>query len=363
MTKSVYIYPCLYTALGGMVYVMVTLTAVQWLAQSIEGGRIVVSTAMVQLFAPVLLIVGIGVFLYIGSYSANTGRNLNAGQRSDIWTIFLIALIGLLSLCLISVFGEFAAFLLASLCTSVISVFLTIFFDPRLKVRLTIVGAWLMGYIGLTMLGDAGPISLPIFIASWLAYGAIAGAFVADLVRVENIADKERAEGADARAQIKFGENSPGTGARRPARPAADALATASGKRHIQSRRRHTVTTYSEFGRLPQDTANLLAHLVRRTTGPIMSALPLDANPDMTKDTVQIVLDYLLLDWRFNNNLTGLDDTDVQDIRSFIALACSFVDDSYDRVGRALYKTTLEFLMRDWLSNWNSEGISGPPKE
>jgi hypothetical protein len=363
ITKLAYIYPCLFTALGGMVYVVVTLTAVQWLAQYIEGGRIVVSGTMVQLFAPVMLIVGIGVLLCIACRSARGSTNFDQGDQSGIWTIALIFLIGLLALCLISVLGDFAAFLLASLCTSILSCFLTIFFDPRLKVRVTIVCSWFMGYVGLTMLGEGGPINLLVFVSSWLVYGGIAGAFVADLIRVENIADKERAESDAASARGMRFEMSADSGAKRRAGAAADALPAGGGRHDIRYRRRHTEATYSEFGRLPQDTANVLAHMVRRTTGPIIAALPLDASPDMTKDTVRIVLDYLLLDWRFNNNLAGLDDTDVQDIRSFIAFACSFVDDSYDQVGRAMYKTMLGYLMRDWLINWNAEGISGPPKD
>jgi hypothetical protein len=147
--------------------------------------------------------------------------------------------------------------------------------------------------------------------------------------------------------------------AKRPVRPAAPA---GSVVQDIDLRRRHTSNRFSEFGRLPQDTADILANLVSRATGPIAEALPIDASAAMTKDTVAIVLDNLILDWRINNNLSGVDDTDVQDIGCFIAFASTFADKSYSRIGQATYKTVLAFLMRDWLENWNADGISGPPE-
>jgi hypothetical protein len=387
ITKVNFFFPAAFVALGGMVYVLVTLSWIQGVAGYWAEGRMITSGATVKLFVPVMTAAACAlvVWLYVkrpdlsvgqsggggstryGSTSSSYGaygyssqtttqtpygqtRGYSSGSSgSSAQTIVLIAIVGLMAICLISVGADFASFLIASSATSTISYFLAHFFDKRPSVRAAIVGVWFVGYVILWTIGGSRAISLPVFISFWVVFGGLAGYFLSDMIRAENIADKRNADKSDERPK----SNDPQPKNKGPAGAAVH---------DINYRRRHTSAKYSEFGRLPQDTSNILAHLVRRTTGPISSALPVDACLDMTNDTVSIVLDCLILDWRVNNNLNGVDDTDVQDIRTFITFACTFAGPAYNGVDRAAYKAVLKSLMSDWLTNWNSDGVSGPPQ-
>ncbi len=374
ITKVNPIFPSAFVALGGMLYVLATLAVLQAVAAYLEDGRIVVSSNQVLFFLPLmaLSICTAVIWLYahspggkitglkpFGDGDAALLEKLYLKKPGNGTVIIIFIFICLMGFSLLAVGVDLASFLISTAVSSTVAYFLTRFFDLRVTVRLTVLMIWFIGYVCMGAVGSFSTISLPVFIICWLIYGGLAGNFLTNLIRLQNIEEKRWAEAHDNLLSGKTTSNP--QGAKSKARKKAASASVAANVRDINYRRRHTSSKYSEFGRLPQDTANVLAHFVRRTTGPVMAALPIDASRQMVNDTIRIVLDCLILDWRINNNLDGLDDTDVQDLRSFIALACTFADASYDQVSRAIYKATLRFLLQDWLENWNSEGLSGPP--
>ncbi|MBS2008184.1 MAG: hypothetical protein JST01_14140 [Cyanobacteria bacterium SZAS TMP-1] len=366
ITKVNFAFPAAFMALGGMIYVLATLTAVQAVAAYWEEGRMVEGDNTVKLFFPIValavcaLVVGLYMRrpgevdktygMYSGGYDASRDfESSNFFTSESFGTMIMILLIIVIAICFISVGADLASFLISIGSTSTIAYFLALFFDKRANIRGAMVGVWFVGYIILWTMGSSHAVSLPIFISFWVVFGSLAGYFLADMIRAENIADKRRAESGDDRGPR------PGGSSRSYAPSPGDDAA-------MRHRRKNTSAKYSEFGRLPQDTTNVLAHLVRRTTGPIASALPVNASSEMTSDTIRLVLDTLILDWRVNGNLGGLDDKDVEDLRSFVTCASSFVQGEYVGSNSATYKTVLSFLLKDWLDNWNAEGVDGPPR-
>jgi hypothetical protein len=122
-----------------------------------------------------------------------------------------------------------------------------------------------------------------------------------------------------------------------------------------------TSSVVSQYGRIPQDTFDLLNQHVRRVTGPIASSIPLGASDEARNITIREILDVTLRDWRENDNLKGLQPVDIDDIRSFVEAAIAITGSGSDPVTLAAYKISLRALMLDWLDNWNVEGQSGPP--
>ena len=182
------------------------------------------------------------------------------------------------------------------------------------------VGGWFLGYLVLWVLGGtAVGVSLPLYIVFWLGFGLLIGLALAG-----------RTKPAPARRQtIARGERS-----------------------MIRS---------SQFGRIPGETVVLLTQHVRHATGPILAALPPEAQIALRDATVAAVLERTIRDWWENGNADGLVAQDITDLRSFVALAAALVGGPLDEVGQAIYRATLAALLDDWLANWNADGVDGPP--
>jgi hypothetical protein len=93
----------------------------------------------------------------------------------------------------------------------------------------------------------------------------------------------------------------------------------------------------------------------------VVTALPAEASPAVRSETLELVLGIVLRDWRENNNTTGLLPEDVEDLRSFVALAVSLAGSDLSDAGRPVYETVLRGLLEDWLANWNAPGDPGAP--
>ena len=369
-----------FVTIGGMMYVVGTLWATQLLAASWEDGRLVAPGNTAFLFMPVmsLVVCAFVMKLYLSAekmhddderhrkdaeaglltHSAGSFREIRQydstyGELASTGVICFGLVI--LAMCFISIGVDSASFLVAFTLTSSVAAFVASFFDKRMFIRGLVVGAWMMGYLTTWCFGWMHPISLPAFVAGWLVVGGLIGYNVAIAIHAQNIADAKR----EARRKNALSKRTIVGGGSDFSDAGYSAAAT--GGKDFKYRQRHTSGIYSEFGRLPKDTVNVLAHLTRSTNGPIVSSLPVTAQAHMYADTVRIVLDHLILDWRQNNNLRGLDASDIEDIRTFVVCASSFINLDYDKVNRATYRTILKYLMVDWLNNWNSNDTSGPP--
>jgi hypothetical protein len=201
--------------------------------------------------------------------------------------------------------------------------------------RWGIVLLWLLAYVLLGLLALAlNGISLPVFATYLLAFGLLAGWLVA----------------------------SP----RRPPAPAGR-RAQATRRRGAPTIQASAVVDSRQFGRVPAETVLLLTQHVRHARGPILAAVP--AAPQSVKDfTVAAVLDRTLEDWWRNGNTHGLTDQDIDDLKSFVALAAALAASAGVTAlslqapeGQAVYRATLRASLDDWLANWNAGGRDGPP--
>lgn len=117
----------------------------------------------------------------------------------------------------------------------------------------------------------------------------------------------------------------------------------------------------ARFGRIPPQTSELFQHNIRLVNEQVLRGLPTHANAQIRAYTLEAVLDVVLRDWRENDNTTGLIDSDVEDLRNFVALAVSLAGNDLNGQGGAIYQAVLRGLLEDWLANWNADGDPGPP--
>ncbi len=185
-----------------------------------------------------------------------------------------------------------------------------------------IVLVWLVCYALLWAAGSAlGSVSLPVFLLFWAVVGGLAGWALAP------------------------GLSTPPTG---------------GGARAARG-----VARSNEYGRVPAQTVVLLNQLVHHTRTSIVPALPAGAPRDVWDWTTEAVLGVLMRDWWKGGNEEGLRPRDVEDLRSFVALAASLADDAgtlRSPVGQAAFRGALAALLEDWLESWNADGVDGPPR-
>ena len=189
---------------------------------------------------------------------------------------------------------------------------------------------WLVAYALLWLVGlIVRGVSLPLYLLFWLGVGVLAAWLL---------------EG--------------GQSARTPAR----------AQHRTHTRPTQSVARTSQFGRIPSDTVLLLTQLVRQTRGNIVVALPDGTPPQVWEWTTRVVLDVLMRDWWENGSDEGLSLRDVEDLRSMIVLAASLANDGSGTypltrpVNQAVFRATLRANLEDWLANWNSDGVDGPPR-
>ncbi len=117
----------------------------------------------------------------------------------------------------------------------------------------------------------------------------------------------------------------------------------------------------SKFGRVPPATVDLFQKTVQQVREQVLPALPGYANDTVKAYTVERCLETVFADWRENENSSGLDGKDVEDFRSFVAMAASLAGGGINDTGLPIYQASLKGLLEDWLANWNAPGDPGPP--
>ncbi|HEX2924582.1 MAG TPA: hypothetical protein VHS06_03145 [Chloroflexota bacterium] len=115
------------------------------------------------------------------------------------------------------------------------------------------------------------------------------------------------------------------------------------------------------FGRIPSETQKLLQAVVQLVRDEIPSALPPNTGEAIKARTVEVVLRAVLKDWYQNYNVDGLREKDIDDLKSFVALAADLAGKDLNRTSQPIYEALLEALLEDWLINWN-DGTDGPPE-
>ena len=115
------------------------------------------------------------------------------------------------------------------------------------------------------------------------------------------------------------------------------------------------------FGRIPPETASLLQQTTATVRGSILSLLPPTMSAEARAGALDIVLGVVLRDWRENGNTSGLIESDVADLRSFVQFALQVAATGQPAESEPVFLAVLRGLMEDWLANWNAENDPGPP--
>lgn len=116
-----------------------------------------------------------------------------------------------------------------------------------------------------------------------------------------------------------------------------------------------------QFGRIPPNTAQLIAGIVQTVNTQVVTALPAHAGVNTRAVASEIIIGIVLRDWRENENTSGLVPDDVADLRSFVQLAATLAGSDLEGQGAPVFRSVLSGLMEDWLENWNAPGDPGPP--
>ncbi len=116
-----------------------------------------------------------------------------------------------------------------------------------------------------------------------------------------------------------------------------------------------------KFGRIPPETVTLFQKTIVQARDHIASVLPPDADEKVKAYAIEQVLEIILRDWRENNNTTGMEDADVEDLGNFVGLAATLAGNDLNGQGFPIFQATLKGLLEDWLYNWNAPGDPGPP--
>jgi hypothetical protein len=115
------------------------------------------------------------------------------------------------------------------------------------------------------------------------------------------------------------------------------------------------------FGRIPPETREQLQAMVQLVKDELPAALPPGTGDAVRARSVELVLRAALRDWYQNYNTDGLREQDIDDLKSFVALAANLAGGELNRANQPVYEALLEALLEDWLINWN-DGTDGPPE-
>ena len=115
------------------------------------------------------------------------------------------------------------------------------------------------------------------------------------------------------------------------------------------------------FGRIPPETATLLQTTVGVVRDGILDLLPPSMSTETRSSALDIVLGVVLRDWRENGNTTGLIESDIADLRSFVQFALQVAASGQPAESEPVFLSVLRGLMEDWLANWNAPNDPGPP--
>lgn len=328
--------------LGGMLYTILSQWFMQLGGAYWEDGHLIDPDVKLWLMVPASMLCIYCFFVRNGGFIFEPRVSPMRDAENAPSTNLTLLVVTLISLAIL--IGTFPVSAAWTISTSVLCglgliflAFLHLVYSAPLA-RTYAVLTWLLGYLTLWVVSSTvSHVSIYIFVAVWVVLGALGGNTVCVSIRNRFRFDRENAGHVWRQKDIE---------------PATIK----------QSRRaRMTSSVVSQYGRIPQDTFDLLNQHVRRVTGPIASSIPLGASEEARNITIREILDVTLRDWRENDNLKGLQPVDIDDIRSFVEAAIAITGSGSDPVTLAAYKISLRALMLDWLDNWNVEGQSGPP--
>jgi hypothetical protein len=335
--------------IGGMAYTIAAQWLMQWAGAYWEDGHLVDPDVKLWLMVPAAMIFVYGYFLRIGGFSSDKSdmpnkpeisrvRSFDDGSSSTV-SLLIVLFIGLLIAAgcwSVSAIWTIAVGSLTGL--GVISLALLYFVYPSALARTYTVSTWLLGYVALWVLSaNVSHVSIWMFALVWIILGALGGNTVCVAIRRTSVIERESSGHVWRQKNVQ-------------------------PESIKQSRRaRMTSAVVSQYGRIPQDTFDLLNQHVRRVTGPIAASIPLSASELARNITIREILDVTLRDWRENDNLKGLQPVDIDDLRSFIESSLAVAGPENDPVSLAIYKICLRSLLLDWLDNWNVDEHSGPP--
>jgi hypothetical protein len=114
-----------------------------------------------------------------------------------------------------------------------------------------------------------------------------------------------------------------------------------------------------KFGRLPTTTVALFESNIGTVCQQVLKVVPSSATAEARAFTLEQILQTVFRDWQENDNATPLGSTDAADLASFIQAAVSTSRADFSPEGLAIYQSTLNALLTDWLHNWN--GTQRPP--
>jgi hypothetical protein len=308
--------------IGGMAYTIAAQWLMQWAGAYWEDGHLVDPDVKLWLMVPAAMIFVYGYFLRIGGFSSDKSdmpnkpeisrvRSFDDGSSSTV-SLLIVLFIGLLIAAgcwSVSAIWTIAVGSLTGL--GVISLALLYFVYP-----------WVLS-------ANVSHVSIWMFALVWIILGALGGNTVCVAIRRTSVIERESSGHVWRQKNVQ-------------------------PESIKQSRRaRMTSAVVSQYGRIPQDTFDLLNQHVRRVTGPIAASA--------RNITIREILDVTLRDWRENDNLKGLQPVDIDDLRSFIESSLAVAGPENDPVSLAIYKICLRSLLLDWLDNWNVDEHSGPP--
>lgn len=323
---------------GGAAFMLISLALLHFLLEYYEEGTLVDPQSKTSLFFPLLIF---SLLLIIGPILKQLASP-SPGGSFDLKAVGIILLF-ISAMTLAWPWSSSAvAFTITFAVTSSVAYLLLHFFSPFPMVKGVTLGIWWFAYLAVWTVGVSTPISLPMFLVLWTALGFGGGLFAFSVAKSRGETDLTNTDRARTQATN--------------ARSHADGIA--------QTRRRAARTSgvASRYGRIPQDTVDLLSNHIRRITGPIAAALPIGASVSRRNQTVFILLEAVVSDWRENDNFDLMTPDDIDDFQSFIE-AASFLSGVEETViSAAIYETTLKALAQDWLANWNATDNSGPPE-
>ena len=106
----------------------------------------------------------------------------------------------------------------------------------------------------------------------------------------------------------------------------------------------------SKYGRIPQQTVDVIQRTIRTIETQVILALPAAAGSGVRAFTLEAVLDSALRDWREHDNTRGLSQEDLTDLQSYVALAANLADGDLAGPGLPVYQATLTALLERWLA-------------
>jgi hypothetical protein len=346
---SLWLSNALIVGIGGMIFTGLMQWMMQACAVAWHGGNNIDPDAKMWSFLPLLLLGLYGWMTYNGGFGAYDKKEEEPKSRysyrydapdssSSLGTIIVFALFLFAYVGTVNMPMNFAILLICLSSLGMLAMgMLQMLYEDRWARRYASL-TWLFGYFALWIMSSIfSTVSLLIFIVNWVILGALGGNTVTFALKKAAHEEYHTAGHAWRASDVT--------------------------KEQVQRSRRARMTSsvVSQYGRVPQDTFDLLVQQVRRVTGPVASALPILSSNDVRNITIVEVLTVTLRDWRENDNLQGLQATDVEDLRSFVEAAASLAGDLQTPESIAIYKTSLRALLLDWLNNWNVDGCSGPP--